>query len=256
MQWIWHLTAKYNFCGVSWNCSKWRVRCNQLPPEIAAIIFFSKTASLYKFKLSHLRALASGSLSCICKYFLPILCIIIFYLPIWWQLLPILWYFLPIWFYFLLAYLDAWNVLCHRISQQKKLVCFCTENNLRASNIQFPMKRRPQDVGSSTSKWLCSLTRPCRWTPCCSNVLGHLAGIPHYPLALVSCPTRWSLYWYLDFCDDHHHPDNRETGYSNVLLSHPHHPSLLNPKHATHPSTPYATWEVSLWIFTNLLKVQ
>ena len=79
----------------------------------------------------------------------------------------------------------------------KKLVRFCTENNLRASNIQFPMKRRPQDVDSSTSKWLCSLMRPCRWTPYCSNVLRYLAGIPHYPLALVSCPTRWSLYWYL-----------------------------------------------------------
>ena len=37
---------------------------------------------------------------------------------------------------------------------------------------------------------------------------------------LVSCPTR-SLYWYLGFCDDHlsQHPDNRETGYSNVLMS-------------------------------------
>ena len=23
------------------------------------------------------------------------------------------------------------------------------------------------------------------------------------PWYLVSCPTRWSLYWYLDFCDDH-----------------------------------------------------
>ena len=34
---------------------------------------------------------------------------------------------------------------------------------------------------------------------------------------LVRCPTRWSLYWYLGFCDDHQHPDNRETGYSNVL---------------------------------------
>ena len=27
---------------------------------------------------------------------------------------------------------------------------------------------------------------------------------------LVSCPTRWYLYWYLGFCDDHH-PDNRES---------------------------------------------
>ena len=31
-------------------------------------------------------------------------------------------------------------------------------------------------------------------------------------------PIRWSLYWYLDFCDDHlsQNPDNRETGYSHV----------------------------------------
>ena len=31
-------------------------------------------------------------------------------------------------------------------------------------------------------------------------------------LSLVSCPTRWSLYWYLGFCDDHlsthHYQDN------------------------------------------------
>ena len=35
---------------------------------------------------------------------------------------------------------------------------------------------------------------------------------------LVSCPTRWSLYLYLGFSNDHlsQHPDNRETGYSNV----------------------------------------
>ena len=33
-------------------------------------------------------------------------------------------------------------------------------------------------------------------------------------LGVVSCPTRWSLYCYLGFCDDH--PDNRETGNSNV----------------------------------------
>ena len=31
---------------------------------------------------------------------------------------------------------------------------------------------------------------------------------------VVGCPTGWSLYWYLDFCDDHLH---RKTGYSNVL---------------------------------------
>ena len=39
------------------------------------------------------------------------------------------------------------------------------------------------------------------------------------PPALVSCPTIWSLYWYLSFCNDHlsQHPDNRETWYSNVL---------------------------------------
>ena len=31
---------------------------------------------------------------------------------------------------------------------------------------------------------------------------------------LVSCPTRWSLYWYLGFCDDlSQHPDNREKWY-------------------------------------------
>ena len=36
---------------------------------------------------------------------------------------------------------------------------------------------------------------------------------------LVSRPTRWSLYWYLDFCNDHlsQHPDNRETWCSNEL---------------------------------------
>ena len=36
---------------------------------------------------------------------------------------------------------------------------------------------------------------------------------------IVRCPTRWPLYWYLGFWDDHlsQHPDNRETGYSNVL---------------------------------------
>ena len=58
---------------------------------------------------------------------------------------------------------------------------------------------------------------------------------------LVSCPTIWSLYWYLGFCNDgqilplwahlyftssyrgsppctlSQHPDNRETWYSNVL---------------------------------------
>ena len=32
----------------------------------------------------------------------------------------------------------------------------------------------------------------------------------------VEWDTRLSLYWYLDFCDDH--PDNRETGCSNILL--------------------------------------
>ena len=32
------------------------------------------------------------------------------------------------------------------------------------------------------------------------------------PCLVVSCPTRWSLYWYLGFYDDHlsQHPDNRE----------------------------------------------
>ena len=36
---------------------------------------------------------------------------------------------------------------------------------------------------------------------------------------VVCCPTRWSLYWYLDFCDDYlsQHPDNRETWCSNEL---------------------------------------
>ena len=34
---------------------------------------------------------------------------------------------------------------------------------------------------------------------------------------LVSCPTRWSLYWPLALCVDHHQQISRETGYSNVL---------------------------------------
>ena len=41
-------------------------------------------------------------------------------------------------------------------------------------------------------------------------------GTVNFWCVLVSCPTRWSLYWYLGFCNDQH-PDNRETGYSNVL---------------------------------------
>ena len=32
---------------------------------------------------------------------------------------------------------------------------------------------------------------------------------------LCSCPIRWSLYWYLYFCDDQH-PDSRKIGYRNV----------------------------------------
>ena len=28
---------------------------------------------------------------------------------------------------------------------------------------------------------------------------------------------RWSLYWYLDVCDDHQNPDDKDIGYSNVL---------------------------------------
>ena len=33
---------------------------------------------------------------------------------------------------------------------------------------------------------------------------------------VVSCPNIWSLYCYLDFCDDHH-PESRMTGDSNLL---------------------------------------
>ena len=39
------------------------------------------------------------------------------------------------------------------------------------------------------------------------------------PGLLVRCPTRGSLYCYLDFTDDHR-PHNRKTGYSNVLGLH------------------------------------
>ena len=79
--------------------------------------------------------------------------------------------------------------------------------------------------------------QPASCRPCC---LQHIVSSSSYFLwipfssssSLVSCPTRWCLYCYLGFCDDHlsQHPDNRETGYSNVL----HHHQTRQTQHQIH----------------------
>ena len=54
-----------------------------------------------------------------------------------------------------------------------------------------------------------------RMTLLWSSLIGRW-GVAWLGMVLVSCPTRWSLYWPLALCIDHQPPINRETGYSNV----------------------------------------
>ena len=78
--------------------------------------------------------------------------------------------------------------------------------------------RRTEKDLSCRSKETCRLATElhCAWTV---DMKEWISDTYNSWLVAQLVLTRWSLYWYLSFCDDHQHPDNRETGYSNVLYS-------------------------------------